>query len=376
MPMHLIPNRGAAPLALLIASLCATAAHGQAAPAGGSVTVGGVADVAARVVSNEGVGNLKSVVSGSNSTSRLIVRGSEDLGGGLSAGFHLEHGIRLDTGEAVQPTQFWDRRSTVSLVSRSLGELRLGRDFVPSYVVWTRHDPFSYVGVGGSTNLISASAAGPMRGSFAGSNTLVRASNAVQWLAPAPAGGAKAGGFDGGVLLAPGEGSDAAAGQHKVVGLRAGWSGGAWAVAAAHTRTTNGLTDAAGGAFRDSTVGGSWDAGPVRLSLAWRRFEQGDAQQTNWLLGAWVPVGAGEVKFSWQQADLAGTAGGASIDDLGARQLALGYVHSLSKRTALYATVARIDNDGASTYAIPGGPAGLAGGAASTGAEFGLRHTF
>ena len=140
------------PITLAIAALAtATAAQAQS-----SVTVSGIADAAVRVVSNEDRGSVKSLVSGSNSTSRLVFRGTEDLGDGLSAGFHLEHGIRLDSGEAVQSTQFWDRRSTVSLASRTLGELRAGRDFVPSYVAWTRHDPFSYVGVGGSTNLISA----------------------------------------------------------------------------------------------------------------------------------------------------------------------------------------------------------------------------
>ena len=40
-----------------------------------------------------------------------------------------------------------------------------------------------------------------------------------------------------------------------------------------------------------------------------------------------------------------------------AHLLGAGYVYSLSKRTALYAHVARIDNKGAATFAIPGGVA-------------------
>jgi predicted porin len=111
-----------------------------------TVTVSGIADAAARNVKNTGGSSVKSLVSGSNSTSRIIIRGVEDLGGGLTAGFHLEHGILLDAGAAVSATQFWDRRSTVSVTSPEWGELRLGRDFVPSYVSWTRYDPFSYVG--------------------------------------------------------------------------------------------------------------------------------------------------------------------------------------------------------------------------------------
>lgn len=355
------------PVALAaVALLASTAAQAQS-----SVTVSGIADAAVRVVSNEDRSSVKSLVSGSNSTSRLIFRGTEDLGSGLSAGFHLEHGIRLDSGEAVQSTQFWDRRSTVSLASRTLGELRAGRDFVPSYVAWSRHDPFSYVGVGGSTNLISATPNGPIRNTFGtAANTVVRASNAVQWIAPAGLGG-----FEGGLLVAAGEGGTAASGQAKVTGLRAGWAGSGFNLGAAHTRSENDRTDA-GGVFKDSTVGGGWDAGVVRLSLAWRRFDQADAKQTNWLLGAWVPVGAGEIKLSYLKADFDGRVGRTNLGANGSRQLAAGYVHALSKRTALYATVARLDNDGAHALAIPGGAAGLAAGNSSTGTEFGLRHNF
>jgi predicted porin len=65
----------------------------------------------------------------------------------------------------------------------------------------------------------------------------------------------------------------------------------------------------------------------------------------------------------------------ASADD--AARFALGYVHNLSKRTALYGTVSRLTNHGASRLASPGGSATtIAGGASSKGAEFGLRHSF
>ena len=336
------------------------------------VTLSGIADAAVRQVRNDGLGSISSLVSGANATSRLVFRGSEDLGGGLSASFHLEHGLLLDTGSAVQATQFWDRRATVSVASKSFGEVRAGRDFVPSYVGWSRYDPFGYVGVASSSNLLSAGPTGPVKSAFgANPSTTVRSSNAVQWLLPGGLGG-----IEGGLLLGLGEAGVAASGQHKVQGLRLGWVAGAVNVSAAYTRSENDLTNAAG-AFEDTALGGSYDFGAARVSLAMRRFQQAEATQTNVLLGAWVPVGAqGELKFSYQQADFSGRVGTASLAANGARQLGLGYVHNLSRRTALYATVARIDNDGATAYAVPGGPAGLAGGGSSTGAEFGLRHSF
>jgi predicted porin len=336
-----------------------------------NITLAGIADAAVRHVSNEGRGSVKSLISGGNSTSRLIFRGTEDLGGGLSAGFHLENGLLLDSGNPAQATQFWDRRATVSLAGKSLGEIRAGRDFVPSYVSWSRFDPFSYVGVASSSNFVSASPQGPIRASFGTNpNSTVRSSNAVQYLLPGGLGG-----IEGGVLLAAGEGGTAASGQHKVAGLRLGYVAGAVNVSAAYTRSENDLT-AAGGAFKDAALGGSYDFGMARVSLALRRFERADAKQTNLLLGAWVPLGSGELKVSFNRVDLSGRVGTTDIAANDARQWGLGYVHNLSKRTSLYGTVARIDNRGTAMYVIPGGPSGLAGGGSSTGAEIGVRHTF
>lgn len=350
---------------------CALGAAALAGTASAQVTLGGIADAAVRRVHNEGLGSADGLVSGSNSTSRLIIRGTEDLGGGWSAGFHLEHGIALDTGTPTSSTQFWDRRSTLSLASKTLGEIRAGRDFVPSYSNWSRYDPFSYVGVGGSNNLVSAGQTGPIRHAFGSNpNTVVRSSNAVQWLLPSGLGG-----LEGGVMVAAGEGGLAANGQHKVIGARLGFAQAAWGISAAYTRTRNDLTGSE--AFTDAAVGGNADFGVVRISAAWRRFAQADARQSNLLVGAWIPVGAsGEIKLSWTRADLSGRVAEADIGDNDATQLGLGYVHNLSKRSALYATVSRLANDGAATFVVPGGPSGIAGGGHSTGIEFGMRHTF
>jgi predicted porin len=333
-----------------------------------SVSLTGIVDAAARQVNNEGKGSMKYLVSGSNSTSRLVVRGVEDLGGGLNASFHLEHGLALDTGN---PTGgFWDRRSTVSLASKAWGELRLGRDFVPSYSNWSRFDPFSYVGGAGSNNLASAAPNGPIKNAFGSNpNTTVRSSNAVQWLLPAGLGG-----LEGGAMVAAGEGGTAANGQHRVLGGRLGWAGKGWVVSAAHTQTENNLTT--NGHFTDSVLGGQVAWGPLKLSAAWRQFKQSQAQQRNWLLATAWTLGAGELKASLVRADLSGRVGTVSIDANDGQQLGLGYVHSLSKRTAAYASLSRITNDGAATFVVPGGASGLAGGGASSGFEFGLRHSF
>lgn len=349
--------------ALLLASSAAASAQS-------SVTLFGIVDLGLRHVSNEGVGALNSMASGGSATSRFGLRASEDLGGGLSAGFHLESGIAADTGASTTANQFFDRRATVSLVSKTLGELRAGRDFVPSYSNWSRFDPFSYVGVAGANLLLTATPAGPINAAFGSNpNTTVRSSNALQVLLPG-----NLGGLEGGVMIAAGEGGTAENGQHRVIGARLGYAAGPAVLSAATTVTRNMLTGSEN--FRDSAVGGSWDFGAVKVSAAWRRFQFVDAKQTNLLLAAVVPLGAGQVKLSVNKADLDGSVGAVDIGANGATQLGLGYVHELSKRSALYTTASRISNRGASKYTVPGGASGMAGGGRSTGLEFGVRHTF
>lgn len=352
-----------------IASLLGLALLAGAASAQ-DVTLFGIADAAFRHVDNQGRGSVNSVVSGSNSTSRLGVRGREDLGGGLWAGFHLEHGLLLDTGTPASATQFWDRRSTVSVGDARWGEIRIGRDFVPSYTNWSRYDPFSYVGVGGANNFVSATPAGPIRAAFGSApNTTVRSSNSVQWVMPSAWGG-----LEGEAMWAAREGGTAANGQHDLRGLRVGYAAKTWGVSAASTRSRNDLTTA--GAFSDSALGGQAELGGVRLSAVVRRFSQNEARQNHLLIGARMPLGVGEVKASYHRVDLSGRVGATVIDANDARQLALGYVYNLSKRSALYATLSRIDNRGGATFVVPGGPTGLAGGGSSTGTEFGVRHNF
>jgi predicted porin len=59
-----------------------------------------------------------------NNASRIGMKGIEDLGGGLKAGFQIEHGFDADTGKQSQ-RDFWARQSEVNL-SGGFGMVRLG----------------------------------------------------------------------------------------------------------------------------------------------------------------------------------------------------------------------------------------------------------
>jgi len=66
-----------------------------------------------------------------------------------------------------------------------------------------------------------------------------------------------------------------------------------------------------------------------------------------------------------------------STSGLGARQFSLGYSHTLSRRTDLYAFYTRVDNDHAGSYQFANAAGlGAAPGSDSIGYVFGIRHTF
>ncbi len=179
-------------------ALAVLGAFAGVASAQSSVTIFGVVDLSLSSVKNDGPGNgtRKSMNSNALNSNRLGFRGVEDLGGGLRAGFHLEGGMANDTGNPAGQT--WQRRSTVSLMG-GFGEVRLGRDYTPSFWNTTVFDPFGTNGVGSSLN-ISRAANASVNGAVPVA-TYVRSNNSVGYFLPA------LGGLYGQVMVAPGEGA-------------------------------------------------------------------------------------------------------------------------------------------------------------------------
>lgn len=312
-----------------------------------SVTIGGTVDLAARNVSNSGRGSVQSLATGSLSTSAIRFFGTEDMGGGLKAGFWLEAAVNPDTGTA-QADKFWGRRATVSLIGR-FGEVRLGRDYSPSFWNTAVFDPFGYVGVGASGNLV-----GPISAS---APTYIRADNSIGYFLPAM------GGIYGQAMVAAGEGNL----NGKYMGGRLGFASGPFNIAAAVGRQYLSPT----GRFNNYNIGGSYDLGIAKLMGYYNNDKNTatNAETNRFTIGAQVPMGQGVISASYGRMDQK-----RSNND--AVQIALGYQYALSKRTTIYGTASRLDNKGALALAIPGGAAGITPGGNSTGIEAGLRHTF
>jgi len=72
-----------------------------------------------------------------NGDSRVGVRGTEDMGGGLQAGFNFETGLSLDDGSTRGgglSTGFWQRQANMWVGGQQWGKISLGRQFTPSYL--------------------------------------------------------------------------------------------------------------------------------------------------------------------------------------------------------------------------------------------------
>jgi predicted porin len=331
-------------LALATLSACAGTGFGQS-----SVTVFGIVDLAARAVSNNDT--QYQLASGGLQSSRLGFRGTEDLGDGYSAGFWLEGQLEPDTGNANGFD--FRRRSTVSLLGRNQGELRLGRDKVPTTYEWEDFDPFRDAGIGRSTRLQAASGIVPSRGTF---GTASRANNVVSYLTPGTLGG-----FFGQASVAAGEGQLG----NKYKGGRVGYRSGPLMVSGSYGQTEV-TADINAEVW---SLGGTYDLQVVRLWGFVSSLEIGTASQDNWLLGVTAPLGPVELRVSHQR-----MAGSGRLDGQEATMVAVGGVYPLSRRTALYVTYSRIDNDGTSFTVAPGGP--LNRGNTSDGYELGIRHAF
>jgi predicted porin len=111
--------------ALLALSAFAGVAHAQS-----SVTLYGIAD--AGILYNNNSGGHSQVSLSTANSSRFGFKGTEDLGGGLSAIFTLENGYTISSGALGQGGLLFGRKAFVGLSSTSWGTLTAGRQYSAS----------------------------------------------------------------------------------------------------------------------------------------------------------------------------------------------------------------------------------------------------
>lgn len=317
------------------AALFALAGSAQAQT---SMTLYGLADMSfGRTQAPGGVG-IKTVDSGKMTTSFFGFKGTEDLGGGLSAIFAFESFIRIDTGEAgrFNGDPFWARSAFVGL-SSGLGSLTLGRNTTSLFVQTLLFNP-----LGDSFGYSPA-----IRHYFTSGTTTGDTgwSDSVKYTSPR---------LGGATFTVHGTASENNAGPN--VGASALYLSGTLGLGAAWQKVRNGVTVA------DTTswqLGASYDFKVTKLFVQYGNVKNDTTGNDFDIsgLGVAVPVGAGKILGQWGR--IGPATGNARTT------ISLGYDYDVSKRTDVY-VVAMSDK-------IAGTGAGTGTGKS---ASVGVRHKF
>jgi len=308
-------------------ALAVLAAASGAAMAQSSVTLFGIVDTSVGYINkaNAAGDSVYGLSTSGNATSRLGFRGTEDLGGGLKAGFWLEGEIFGDNGNANGFN--FQRRSTISLMG-NFGEVRLGRDLTPAYAKASSYDLFGQTGIGQFKGWTEYLTTYGIPGVTADTNN-IRSSNMVAYYTP------NFSGFTGGVSYGFDEQTVGKTGRYA--GGYAAYDNGPLSVTLAYDQRNFGFTGGTG-EHKIATLGASYNLDVAKLSAIVQQSKYdndagGSAKFNNYAIGASMPVGAGEFKLQYALYDQKAISSKA-------QQLSLGYVHNLSKRTAVYGTVA------------------------------------
>ena len=337
-------------------ALAVLGAFAGAASAQSSVTLYGTLDVGGKYIKNDGSAKRVSEGTDGIASSELRLSGVEDLGGGLKAGFNIRSGFNPDTG--TTNTQFWNRRSTVSLFSNG-GELRLGRDYKPDFWNQAIFDAFGANGLGAALNVAQA---------YPGT----RESNSIGYFLPS-----NLGGFYGQGMVAASEGGTNTDRAGRYIGARLGFAAGPFDVAfsAATQRydIASGL-NAKGDSQKTYNIGGSYDFGFLKLQGFYERDSLAHFKEDRFSPNAIIPMGQGEVHLGYNYSKFRIDATGKSTK---VDMFAATYQYNLSKRTAMYGTAAMLKNSDATRLSLPGSITDTpTAGGKSTGFELGVRHFF
>lgn len=302
--------------------------------------------------------------------SRVGFRGTEDLGNGLQAFFVLENGLLMDTGAVSQGGRLFGRQALVGLKG-AWGTLTLGRQQNMTYIATIKTDVLG-------PHLFSA-------GSIDGYLPNARSDNAIGYQ----------GGFNGLVFGAtwsfgrdgsavggpaatncPGEVPGNAKACRQYTGLL-GYESRTWGLNTSYDRMY-GNTGAAGGLVTSAntdtrtTVNGFLFLGTTKLGAGIidrdTRAVNGRTESDLYYLGVSQPIGTYTIDAQVARRDTKHSPSDVNM-------LVVRLTYALSKRSAVYTSVGRMENKGNSAVSLDAGGT-VAAGMSQNGVMAGLRHIF
>lgn len=284
-----------------------------------NVTVYGVADVG--YVDKTG----EDISMDSRSSSRLGVKGSEDLGNGLKAIFKLEERFEMTDGSDGKGGLGDDFEGAAWVgLQGDFGKVTLGHMNRISTDLIKKLDPFGQDGVGAMFKQKLRTSGRLDRSARYDSPSMSGVKLALSYTL------AETNTDDAGYAIGASYKND---GLYAMVNFNefAAEKGDNW------------------------SIGASYDFGAPKVSIAFESTDNNTLTEDKWLVGLSYALDSGTIMASYNTADnYQGTAGDAD-------QWALGYTHKLSKRTSVYADIANKDVDGADDV---------------TGINIGMKHKF
>jgi predicted porin len=353
----------------------------------GTYSYGGVDAYGNDIWHHDGVSSRQGIDSGLSKANRLGFKGTEDLGNGLKLVFVLETGLTGDNGPLLKN----DARQSYAGLAGGFGTVAFGRHYTPQHIFTGTIDPFGKNGISSAGNVLAQDK---------------RLSNLIAYISPSWGGfsfiTAFTNSYDGN------ESNENKGGLHnynlqdtRVWAFAPSYTnGGLFVGFNYHQAHFNEMTDGAILDFKHLRVYegyASYDFGPVKLGALYgqrnTKFGEHDVDDTKvkqWLIGAtWKITGVDRllVSYARRHVEIDGDVFG---DDAKLGQWALGYEHSLSKRTVLYAHYAhqtqnkgqRRDTGGAIQDVMGYSQSGVGADAGGTGSGYrqgiavGLRHDF
>lgn len=311
---------------------------------------------------------LYRVEDGGAAASRLTFRGTEDLGGGLRAGFWLEAGVAPDTGLGTLPGPGlgFTRQSFVHLTSNEWGSIELGRMYTPMFNALLRSDPFNVNTLYSSLNLIAATDSQPNMKAFA-----ARGSNMLRYRGPAQSRLLLDLAYSFGEVPSPH--SDNA----NLIGANLGWKEKVWELSYSFQQSAAGTIAAP----VSNPYKSRWHAASGNWAVA------SDLKlYANYILGSVTAPGTPDAKTlefagHWQVAPtsvLIASIAQRKVNQSGNKQMTytLGYDYALSKRTSLYTRWLQLNNSHRSAVTLANVPVDAGSGNNVSSLALGIRHFF
>lgn len=309
-------------IALAVAGLASTAAFAQS-----NVTLYGVADSFIGSANADGAQRSTLVGSGGLSSSRLGVKGVEDLGNGLKAVVVMEYGLTTD-----QNTTLTSGRQQLLGLAGDFGTVAAGRLQTAGYDWAVKYDALAGTAISPLQNVVGAAASA--RALIGATSVAARADNALAYISPNMSGLTVA------VNYTPDYSGTEALNSNtdvKATFVSANYENGPMAVGLVRARAAGATTD-----LTDLALGGSYNFGSGLVKATYQTSDTATLKNKFYSISGVVPVSAaGNLVLGYAKAKMDGT-------NLNGSSYTLAYLHSLSKRTTAYAGYSKSSNDSAS----------------------------